>query len=138
MLESLGKDQANRVSEHRNHLANIAYQRFNAFLVYESVLLLVVGLLYSNKSAVLLVLLLISCLGCIVTIIWWYTLARLENGLRAITLWLKGVDPVYKAIYEESSKGISLFFSWWLLAHFLPLLILLIWVILLCSIIILP
>ena len=58
-----------------SHLDN-DYNRLNFFLVFESVLLGVVGLLYSRPNSSVLVLKLIVLLGLSLTAIWAYIQAR--------------------------------------------------------------
>jgi hypothetical protein len=61
MSEHLETEQISRLWEHFWHLDNNFYNRLNFFLVFESVLLGVVGLLYSRPNGSIFVLKLIMC-----------------------------------------------------------------------------
>jgi hypothetical protein len=49
MLENLEKDQIDPLWEYRTHMNNVFYNRLNFFLIFESVLLGVVGVLYNTS-----------------------------------------------------------------------------------------
>jgi hypothetical protein len=51
MPENLDSEQRNRLWEHGIHAENVFLNQLNFFLVFESVLLGVVGILYNNRSS---------------------------------------------------------------------------------------
>jgi len=79
MSEKLDPDQINRLFEHGLHVDTMLHNRMNFFLVFESVLLSVVSVLYSRPSSPKAVLFTIICLGFVLTLLWGYIQAR-QNG----------------------------------------------------------
>src|SRR2546429_9337642 len=76
MPQQLDNDQMKRLFEHRMHEDTMFNNRLSFFLVFESVLLGVVGVLSSRPSPVKLLLISIVCLGLLLTILWGYIQAR--------------------------------------------------------------
>ena len=76
MPENLENDQINRLWEHRLHVDNELYVLLNFFLIFESVLLGVVGVLYSRPNPAMMVLRVLVILGLSITIVWGYVQAR--------------------------------------------------------------
>ena|SRR5258706_12633715 len=107
----LTEDQKNRVYEYRNHIVHVSYQRMNFFLVFESVLLGVFGVLYSKNNPFTPLLLVIAILGFFITIIWGYAQIILEIELESLTIWTKELIPEYKAIAEREPKEIFPFLA---------------------------
>ena len=110
MSENLENDQLNRLWEHRLHVDNMFYERLNFFLVFESVLLGVVGVLYSRPNLVILVPKMISILGLIITIIWAYVQARHKHILDVLGTRAKEIMPEYRITLEriDQKNGLSL------------------------------
>lgn len=122
------KNQGDYVYEHRNHIVNISYQRVGFFMVFESVLLGVFGVLYSKSNPPTPLLLVIAILGFILTTFWCYAQIRLEIILEDLTEWTKELVPEYKAIMERRPKEVLPFLSWRILNAGVPCLVLLIWI----------
>lgn len=131
MLEQLDKEQINRIWEHRQHVDNLFHNRLNFFLVFEGVLLGVIGVLYSRPSPEILVLRVIVVLGLSITLIWGYVQARQKYILDALREELKEVAPEYKATLEKRKKVKWPASSTWLLTYVIPTLVALIWIALL-------
>ncbi len=72
MTEKLDSEQSRRLWEFRLHLETQLYNRLTFFLIFESVLLGVVGALYSKTSQSILVLRAIVFLGFCITVVWLY------------------------------------------------------------------
>src|SRR5262245_51845103 len=65
-------EQRNRLWQHRLHIEDLLYTRLNFFLIFESVLLAVVGALYSKTGQSTLALKVIIILGFCITLFWLY------------------------------------------------------------------
>ena len=72
MTEKLDSEQSRRLWEYRLHLETQLYNRLTFFLIFESVLLGVVGTLYSKTSQSTLLLKVIVLLGFCITVVWVY------------------------------------------------------------------
>ena len=68
----LDSEQRSRLWQHRLHIENLLYSRLTFFLIFESVLLGVVGTLYSKTSQSTLLLKVIVLLGFCITVVWVY------------------------------------------------------------------
>ena len=68
----LDSEQRSRLWQPRLHIENLLYSRLTFFLIFESVLLGVVGTLYSKTSQSTLVLKVIVLLGFCITVVWVY------------------------------------------------------------------
>jgi hypothetical protein len=127
MSEHLETEQISRLWEHFWHLDNNFYNRLNFFLVFESVLLGVVGLLYSRPNGSILVLKLIMLLGFSLTVLWGYVQARQKYLLDDLVEQVKAVAPEYRMTLERRKHAKWPISSVWLLAYIVPLLVALIW-----------
>jgi hypothetical protein len=65
-------EQRDRLWQHRLHIEDLLYTRLNFFLIFESVLLAVVGALYSKTGQSTLALRVIIVLGFCITLVWLY------------------------------------------------------------------
>src|SRR5215471_15698023 len=115
MLEHLDNEQLRRLWEHRLHVDNEFYSRLNFFLIFESVLLGVVGALYSKTNQVMLVLRVIVILGLCITLVWAYVQARHKYLLDAINARCYEIMPEYRATSEYWKKTKWPFSTRWLL-----------------------
>ncbi|GHO98503.1 hypothetical protein KSF_085510 [Reticulibacter mediterranei] len=127
MSEHLETEQISRLWEHFLHLDTNFYNRLNFFLVFESVLLGVVGLLYSRPNGSLLGLKLIMLLGFSLTILWGYIQARQKYLLDDLAEQVKTVAPEYRMTLERRKHAKWPVSSVWLLAYIVPILVALIW-----------
>jgi len=72
MNEKLSVEQINRLWQHRLHEDTMFNTRMNFFVVFESILIAVVGILFTNLLSSKPILISIIVLGIIITIIWTY------------------------------------------------------------------
>ena len=129
--EHFDTEQINRLWEYRLHLDGEFYSLLNFFLVFESILLGVVGILYSKLSLTIALIKGITLLGLIITIVWAYIQARHKYILDILGASAKETIPEYKSFLETLAKGRWPFSSMWLLSYMIPALIGLIWIVLL-------
>src|SRR6266704_3628763 len=102
--KSLTEDQITRIFTHRQHLIDNFYNRLNSFLVFESVLLGIIGILYTKNASSLLMLKLIAILGFTTTILWWYTQERIRSTCQRVTLYAKDIMPEYREMLSMEGK----------------------------------
>ena len=134
MSQKLDNDQMNRLWEHGLHEETMFVNKLNFFLVFESVLLGVVGLLYSRPVSAKLVLISIICLGLLLTILWGYVQAEQQYFYNQLRSFIKDELPEYqisRVRLEQAKWRISPTF---LLTYGVPILVGLIWVVLLLSV----
>ena len=131
MSQNLDSDQINRLWEHGMHEDNGFNDRLNFFLIFESVLLGVVGVLFSKPTSAMFFLRVIIILGICVTIIWGYVQAWQLYVLRSITTRLKEVAPEYQLTLERRAQVRWPIPARGLLTYAIPLLVLLVWIVLL-------
>ena len=72
----------NRLCERGTHSDNLVHKRLNFFLMFESVLLVALGVLLSRPTTSKMVLLTLSGLGLVLTIVWGYAQARHKSVSR--------------------------------------------------------
>jgi hypothetical protein len=131
MLDKLDNDQKNRLWAHKIHVNESFYDRLNFFLVFESVLLGVVGILYSRSHPEMFVIRVITILGLSLTIVWGYIQARHKYILNELNALSKEVLVEYRITLERRARVKWPFSSMWLLAYAVPTLVAFVWVILL-------
>ena len=128
MQENLKEDQINRLWEYRLHIDNEYYGRLNFFLVFESVLLGVVGILFTRPNPPILILRVIVFLGLSITLVWGYIQARHKYILDYLNIICRRSIPEYNDYLEGIAQGkwppVS---SMWLLTYIIPCLVVLIW-----------
>jgi hypothetical protein len=74
-------EQRNRLWQHRLHIEDLLYTRLNFFLIFESVLLAVVGALSSKTGPSTLALKGIILLGFCITLVWLYVQHNIKQSL---------------------------------------------------------
>ncbi len=135
MSENLENDQLNRVWEYRLHVESLFYSRLNFFLVFESVLLGVVGALYGKPNSAMLVLRVIVVLGLSITIIWMLVQARHKLMFDAISEEVAERMPEYVVTWKRINERLGWFLrsvpAIFLLTYIVPLLVALVWICLL-------
>lgn len=131
MVEHVDSEQTRRLWEFRLHLNGNFYNRLNFFLVFESVLLGVVGLLYSKPQPPVLVVKMMILLGLSLTVIWGYIQARQKYLLDDLDAHVKAVAPEYEAFLERRKRSRWPVSSKWLLTYVVPALIAFVWLVLL-------
>ncbi|HEX8846870.1 MAG TPA: hypothetical protein VF791_19660 [Pyrinomonadaceae bacterium] len=126
-------DEINRLWEHGMHEDTIFNDRLNFFLIFESVLLGVVGMLYSKQPPVMKsVPVVIVCLGFCITIIWGYIQARQRSTLHRLIERLEENLPEFRETHAPlAGKKWRRISGTWLLAYFIPFLVALVWIALL-------
>ena len=128
---NLSTEQKNRLWEQHLYSDEVFNNRLNFFLVFESVLLAVVGVLFRKSSSEKLVLVTIIFLGFIVTILWGYAQARQKYIRDRLIARLQEVLPEYQAIMDDREQVKWPFSSVKLLTYGVPPLIALVWIALL-------
>ena len=131
MLQSLDNEQVRRLWEYRLHINSNYYNRLNFFLVFESVLLGVVGVLYSKPGSAALLVKMIILLGLSLTVIWGYAQGRIKYLLDYIDEQVAKVAPEFKVTQEERKRSRWFISSKWLLTYIIPILVALVWFVLL-------
>ena len=105
MPENLDSEQRNRLWDHLLHVETQLYGRVTLFLTIETVLLAIVGIVYSKPGLSLLVVKAIVILGLCITIIWGYLQDRVKQVFDAVIKRALDNLPEYKdtqkAIHEE-------------------------------------
>ncbi len=84
MPENLDSEQRDRLWNHLLHVETQLYGRVTLFLTIETVLLAIVGIVYSKPGLSLLVVKAIVFLGLCITIIWYYLQERVKQVFDAV------------------------------------------------------
>lgn len=127
MAESGNIEQQRRIWELRLHFNQNFYNRLNFFLVFESVLLGVVGLLYSKPQPPVLILKMMVLPALCLTIIWGYVQSRQKHFIDDLDEQIICFAPEYKAHLERRRPQRWYISSKWLLTYMTPGLVILIW-----------
>ena len=130
MSQHLDSDQINRLWQHAAHSQNRFDNRLNFFLVFESVLLGVVGVLYSKTSSAKMIVIALICLGFVLTAFWGYVQARERYLLNDLEAQLQEVAPEYRETMMRRERVKWPISSTSLLAYGVPSLVALIWIVL--------
>ncbi len=140
MPENLDSEQRARLWEYRLHVENQLYSRMTVFLAFETILLAVVGTLYANSNLPKNMLVILIVLGVLITLIWLYVQHNIKQVL--VILDLRACDnlPEHKETMDRivsarrvlrrlgiKAKAPALL----LITYFVPILILLVWILLL-------
>jgi hypothetical protein len=134
VLEKLDNDQVNRLWEHKLHVEDNFYNRLNFFLVFESLFLSSAVSAVFNHPPLLsgkIVLIMITCLGFLLTILWGYAQARQKYLLDDLRIYLHELLPEYEATHKRRDKVKWPISSMNLLTYLVPPLIGLVWLALL-------
>jgi hypothetical protein len=105
MPENLDSEQRNRLWEHRLHVEIQMYGRVTLFLAIETVLLAIVGIVYSKPGLSLLVVKAIVFLGLCLTIIWGYLQDSIKQVFYAVDTRALANLPEYKATVDATKKA---------------------------------
>jgi hypothetical protein len=134
-ISLLDNEQKNRLWQYKMQEETTFNSRLNFFLVFESVLLSVVGLLSSKTaSSDKVVLISIISLGFILTILWGYIQAKNKSNTEIIRALAVKALPEYRMVRTQLAK--------WpvptmpLLTYGIPILVGLIWIALLIAVIV--
>ena len=70
--EQLDSEQRDRLWEHGLHAENNFFNQMNIFLVFESLLLIIVGILYNNRLSEKFILIIAIIFGFLLSLLWLY------------------------------------------------------------------
>ena len=127
MFEGLENDQKNRLWDYKLHEEDIFYSRLNFFLIFESVLMGVVGLLFSRPHPFF-TLKAIVILGLVLTILWGYVQARQLYTYGILVDFLKDAIPEYDLVFTRRKTWLFIGSSKRILTYLVPVLICLVWI----------
>jgi hypothetical protein len=138
MSEHLDSEQRARLWEYRLHVEDQVYSRMTIFLTYETILIGVIGVLYTKPDPPRNVLTILIGLGMFITLIWLYV----QHNIKQIFVVLEtrtynnlpehkeSLDRIYSVRRIESRLGLRRP-ALMLLTYVVPILILLVWIFLL-------
>ena len=131
--KDLEAEAIRRLWEHGLHEDTMFNDRLNFFLIFESVLLGVVGMLYGKQPPIMKpILLLLGFLGLFITIIWGYVQSRQRSTLQRLIDRLQENLPEFRETYSPlDQKRWRRISGTWLLTYLIPFLVALIWIALL-------
>jgi hypothetical protein len=124
------RGQIDRLWQHGLHEDTVFNERLNFFLVFESVLLGLIAMLFDREPAIYKwVLVLLVCLGLAVTLVWSYIQAKQRLILKTLSGRLRRTLPEYRETLEELERHRWRIVSGTaLMAYFIPGLIALVWI----------
>ena len=134
--EKLPDGQLNRLWQHRQDVVFIFNNFVNYFLVSESILLAVVGMLVGKPFASKILLLSIVTLGLVLNFVWIYIQGKQLFIINVLKDKCKQQMPEYKDtlnIWQASKWKIS---NGWLLAYFIPSVMVVVWVVVFAAIVV--
>ncbi len=133
--EASRQAEIDRLWQHRQSVDTHFNERLNFFVVFESVLLGVVGVLGLGDREVIprAALLLVAALGVLLTGLWWYAQSKQRYILNLLRTRAAQFMPEYRATRSQRTSGLYRVSATWILAHLLPALFGAIWLILLIS-----
>jgi hypothetical protein len=132
--EILGQAEIDRLWQHRQSVDTHFNDRLNFFVVFESVLLGVVGVLGDRQVISRDALRLVAALGALLTVLWWYAQSKQRYILNLLRIRAAQFMPEYKATRSLRTSRLYQVSVTWVLAHLLPALFGAIWLILITSI----
>jgi hypothetical protein len=133
--DNLDSEQRARLWEYRLHVENQLYTRMSVFLTFETILIAVVGTLYTSHTLPKTLLIILIVLGMLITLIWLYA----QHNVKQVFVILdrrtydnlpehrETIKRIYRARGWESGLGIRAPVLL-LLTYPIPILILLIWI----------
>ena len=120
MPDNVDNERLNRLWLHGLHEDKIFNDRLSFFLVFESILLGVVGMLYSAPNPKTIVLLAIMILGLVITVVWGLVQIQQKRSLDVIKARVKELDPDYRKTVEIRHKVQMRFSIIWIFTYFIP------------------
>ena len=123
--------EKNRLMQHLIQIENQFNNRLNTFLVLETILFGTVSILYSNKVVDNFMLLVINCLGLVLTLIWGYAQARQRYVYKSIKTRCIEHLQEYEDTQDERAKQHWPVSTTVILTFITPSLMVLVWVVLL-------
>lgn len=133
MSEDSGSKQTYNLFEHILHEDTVFNERLNFFLVFESVIIGIVGVLYQKSNPSMLIIRTLIVLAIVLTGIWGYVQARQKYIIDRLVARSMNTMPEYKAIVEERNKAKWPVGNLWVLAYVVPTVVGLLWIILLLT-----
>ncbi|UBF27606.1 hypothetical protein K9N68_06690 [Kovacikia minuta CCNUW1] len=131
MSDEYSSKQSYSLFEHVLHEDTMFNDRLNFFLIFESVIMGIVGVLYQKSTPSLPIIRTLIVLAIILTFIWGYVQARQKWMLDCLTARsLKEMDD-YRAIVEERKRGKWPIGNLALLAYVVPTVVVVLWLTLL-------
>lgn len=129
----LKPEEINRLWQHGMHEDKMFNDRLNFFLIFESVLLGVVGSLYGKQpSAMKPILVVLAILGLALTIIWSFIQAKQRSTLKTLMRLLEDNLPEFKETWDElRTKKWRRVSGTWVLTYLIPFLVAVVWIALL-------
>lgn len=126
MIENVENEQMYRLCAPGTHEGKRFNKRLNFFLMFESVLLVVIGVLLSRPTTSKMILLTFMCFGLVLTIVWGYVQAKQKSVSRRIE---GAPDDQVTVLKPEQVKWPGSSTS--LFTYGLPLFVAVVWVVLL-------
>lgn len=131
MTENLDQDAKNRLWEHGFHEDTMFSERLNFFLVFEGILIAVVGQLYSQSPRNIFVVKATIVLGLLTTLIWWYVQIQQKIILEDLMERTREAIPEYLVTVERRNRRRLPIRVIPLLAYGIPGLVVAFWLVLL-------
>jgi hypothetical protein len=132
MLENKpNSNQTYNLFEHILHEDTVFNERLNFFLVFESVIMGIVGVLYQKSAPSLPVIRTLIALAIFLTIIWGYVQARQKYIIELLVKRSLLTMPEYQTIVEIRNRVKWPVSNLWLLAYIVPAVVALLWLVLL-------
>jgi hypothetical protein len=131
MLEESDRDQINRLWDHGNHEDIMFNERLNFFLVFEGILIAVVGQLYSKTPPDIFIVKATIVLGLLTTLIWWYVQIQQKIILEDVLERGRDLIPEYRVTLDRRERKRLPIRVIPLLAYCIPGLVLAFWITLL-------
>jgi hypothetical protein len=129
--EDSGNKQTYNLFEHILHEDTVFNERLNFFLVFESVIIGIVGVLYQKSTPSMLIIRTLIVLAIVLTGIWGYVQARQKYIIDRLAARSLKTMPEYKSIVEERNKAWWPVGNLWVLAYVVPIVVAFLWVTLL-------
>lgn len=126
-------DQVDRLWQHRLNVNSNFNNFVNFFLLAESILLAVVGMLADKPMVTKPIILSLIALGIILTLVWMYVQGKQKYILDILKKRCEEFMPEYKISRELRQAKRWRISNGWLLAHFVPTLITAIWIVILSA-----
>ena len=106
MCSNLDSEQAKYLWEYRLHVEKVFYDRMNFYILLESVLLVAIVTIYSNKP-ITAIIIAICIVGFVVTVIWLYLQVWYKAMLNVLSERVKCRIPAYKEAMKLVKTRVS-------------------------------
>lgn len=123
-------EQLRRLWEYGLHEDNVFNDRYNFFLIFQSVLFGVAGALLSQAEPRILLIQLLACFGILLSGIWAYVQGKQKFIISDLSREVKEHFDEYAAAYERRSRPLHWRISTtWLLAYAVPMSTAALWIV---------